>query len=262
MSASRVVLPVAAACLLLASSSVFAQSSAQPAAVTYHDAKRLGGATSFLARRPLTDAASLKRMVTPGMASDIRRVLREAGVVELNDAVMSTLRGVSSTRNVGSCTDAKPASGEVVECSFPVGATMDWMAYRPGIAEGNTAPHALKNFRWAGAQPFDAFLFRVTNNGKTYTFVVPKPCGNIGIMPTPPDLAITKTPDGGTFTAGSPVTFTIAVTNAAPNGAQPANNVRVVDTLPAAGGLAWATATSTRGTRRARTRTGPRSSRR
>lgn len=247
MSASRVVLPAAAACLLLASSA-FAQSPTQPAAVKYHDAKRLGGATSFLARRPLTDAASLRRMVTPGMTNDIRRVLREAGVPELHDSVMTALRGATSTRNVGSCTEAKPANGEVVECSFPVGATMDWMAYRPGVANGNTAPHALKNFRWAGAAPFEAFLFRVTNNGKTYTFVVPKPCGNIGVMPTPPDLAVTKTPDGGTFAAGGPVTFTIAVSNAAPNGAQPANNVRVTDTLPAAGGLAWASATSTRGT--------------
>ncbi len=85
MSVSRVVAPLAAVASLLFSASAFAQSPAPaPAPIKYHEAKRLGGATSFLARRPLTDAASLKRMVTPGMASDIRRVLREA---ELQDIV-------------------------------------------------------------------------------------------------------------------------------------------------------------------------------
>ena len=104
-----------------------------------------------------------------------------------------------------------------------------------------------EEFPLAGAQPLTRSCSASPTTARPYTFVVPKPCGNIGIMPTPPDPAITKTPDGGTFTAGSPVTFTIAVTNAAPNGAQPANNVRVVDTA-GCWRFAWATATSTRGT--------------
>ena len=244
MPGCRVVVPVAASFALLAASA-FAQTPAAGGAPRYHDVKRLGGATSFYVRRPLTDAASLQRMVNArGIDRDIRRVLTLARVPELSDPVLATLRNVSSTRNVGACADARPADGEVVECSFPVGGTMDWMAYRPV----GGAPRVMQLFRWAGTSAFDAFLFRVTANGKTYTFVVPKPCGNMGVVPTPADLRVTKTPDGGTFAAGAPITFTIAVTNPAPNGAEPANNVRVTDTLPSAGGLAWATATSTRGT--------------
>lgn len=50
-----------------------------------------------------------------------------------------------------------------------------------------------------------------------------------------PSLSITKTPDGGTVVAGSPISFTITVHNGGPGAA---SNVDIDDTLPA--GFAWA----------------------
>ena len=51
-----------------------------------------------------------------------------------------------------------------------------------------------------------------------------------------PAIAITKTPDQGTVTAGDSIGFTIEVTN---NGDGTAHGVTVTDTLPANGGLNW-----------------------
>jgi hypothetical protein len=69
-----------------------------------------------------------------------------------------------------------------VECQFQPGATLEWMAYRPNLNRGNRTPGRIERFRWAGRSPFQAFLFRVTNNNRTYTFVVPKICGNLSLM--------------------------------------------------------------------------------
>jgi hypothetical protein len=56
------------------------------------------------------------------------------------------------------------------------------MAYRPNLNRGNRTPGRIERFRWAGRAPFPAFLFRVTNNNRTSTFVVPKICGNLSLM--------------------------------------------------------------------------------
>jgi uncharacterized repeat protein (TIGR01451 family) len=57
------------------------------------------------------------------------------------------------------------------------------------------------------------------------------------IAPLLPTLTISKTPDGGTVTAGDYASFTITVTN---NGPGAATNVDIDDTLPAGpGGLVW-----------------------
>jgi uncharacterized repeat protein (TIGR01451 family) len=66
-------------------------------------------------------------------------------------------------------------------------------------------------------------------------------------IPIPPQLRVVKTPDNGTFTMGSQVTYTIVVSNPAA-GSGPATNVTLTDQLPGNGGLTWTTATTTQGT--------------
>src|SRR5205814_958748 len=64
--------------------------------------------------------------------------------------------------------------------------------------------------------------------------------GHIGCQT--PVLAIAKTPDSGTITAGDTATFTIVVTNLGPG---TATGVTLVDDpLPAGGGVTWATSTT------------------
>jgi hypothetical protein len=148
----------------------------------WHNARQLGGATSFYTP-PLRTAASLKQMAArKGMAEDIRTVLRESGIPETADAVLATLTGAASSVKGGSCDQATPADGTIVECDFQTGSTMLWMAYRPNARKGNRTPGRLESVRWAGAKPFKALLFRVTNDYKIYTFVMPLRCANLSLM--------------------------------------------------------------------------------
>ena len=157
---------------------------AQPArdAEGYRNANRLGGSTSF--HKPaLTNTDSVKRMANAkGMADDIRKVLGDSGIPQTSNAVIAMLSSGLPASVMASCADASPADGVMVECDFQRGATLEWMAYRPNVGRGNRTPSRVEKFRWAGAKPFKAFLFRVTEDNRIYTFVVPKACGNLSLM--------------------------------------------------------------------------------
>lgn len=176
---------------LLLSAAPAAAQSGTSSSDGYKNARRLGGSTSFN-RPPLTTQASLKRMVAKkGVPADIRKVLSDAGIPETADAVLAALDGPLSAQKGLTCSDAVAVEGSMVECDFRPGSTLEWMAYRPNLRKRDPTPGRIERVRWAGRQPFKAFLFKVTNNRKTYTFVVPKPCGNLSLMsmtelPAPP----------------------------------------------------------------------------
>ena len=111
--------------ILLSSSSASAQGTTT--ADGYHNAHRLGGSTSFY-KPPLTNVASLKRMAgARGMEADIRKVLADSGIPDTSVAVLAVLSGATSAAAGGTCTDARPADGVLVECDFQPGATLEWM---------------------------------------------------------------------------------------------------------------------------------------
>ncbi|MCX6538482.1 MAG: hypothetical protein NT151_06050 [Acidobacteria bacterium] len=147
-----------------------------------HNAKRLGGPTAFYTP-PLRTAANLKQLAArKGMADDIRTVLRESGIPEIGDAVLATLAGATSSVRGGFCDEATPADGVIVECDVQPGSTLLWMALRPKGNKGIRTPGRLERVRWAGDKPFRAFLFRVTNDYKIYTFILPMVCSNLSLM--------------------------------------------------------------------------------
>ena len=116
------------------------------------------------------------------MAEDIRTVLRESGIPETADAVLATLAGAAFSVTGGFCDEATPADGTIVACDFQPGSTLLWMAYRPNANKGIRTPGRLERVRWAGTKPFKALLFRVTNDYKIYTFVLPMACSNLSLM--------------------------------------------------------------------------------
>lgn len=133
-----VVCLTALSCLLV-STAVSAQSTDG-----YRDAHRLGGATSFY-RPALTNADSVKRMATSsGIESDIRKVLGDAGIPETSDAVIRMLSGGAPIANVGSCSNAMPQEGDMVECDFQRGSTLEWMSYRPNAGKRDRTPELLR----------------------------------------------------------------------------------------------------------------------
>jgi hypothetical protein len=158
--------------MMLSSSVAFAD--------TYRDAHRLGGSTSFYKR--LTNRASVKVFITTkGQAADVRRALTEAGVPELSDSVIETLTNGTSAGSVGSCSDVQLEEGQIAECRFQKGTTLEWMAYRPNIHKHDRTPGLIRKFRWGGKKPFEAFTFVVVRDHKHYVFVLPKDCGNLAL---------------------------------------------------------------------------------
>lgn len=154
------------------------------------NARRLGGRTAF--NRPaLVKIDTLRQMLkAPNAQADIRKVLSDAGIVEISgprgsvgDTVidaMSSWPEASATETV-SCDTLRPQEGFIAECAFQPGSMMKWMALRPNAPKDRTAG-IVNNVRWAGPKPFSAFIFTATAGGKVYTFVVPKECGNLALL--------------------------------------------------------------------------------
>jgi hypothetical protein len=169
----------------------------------YRNATRLGGTTSFY-RPPLRNAADLRRMATtPNMVADLRAVMEQGGVGQLADRVIETMANPKEVVQGAACGEAMPADGVVVDCMMQVGATLEWMAFKPRKG-GKPVPSLLRQIRWAGRAPYPAFVFRVTTDDQVHTFLVPKVCGNLSLMrtediPKPPvEITVDRhcTPDG------------------------------------------------------------------
>jgi hypothetical protein len=125
-----------------------------------HNATVLGGGTRFTP--PTKDLAALQKLYArPRLQTDLRKVFAEAGVESVTDQFLKAI-----------------AEGTVKDTSVPVGSTMEWMASR--IA-GNLRPHLLRNVTWAGKKPFDAFEIVIDDMNRTYTFWIPKVCGNVAM---------------------------------------------------------------------------------
>ncbi len=153
-----------------------------PAAATAaaHDVRQLGGTTRFY-RGSLATAAGLRRMSSePEMAASMRRMLSEAGVPGLSDALLASLGSVEANYVGVPCIEARPQAGTVVECDVRPGESLEWMVFRPG----GGAPTVVRNVRWAGRQPFRAYLVRLDEDDTSYTFLVPKECGNLSLLST------------------------------------------------------------------------------
>ncbi len=143
-----------------------------PALALEHRSTRLGNpATRF--------ADPLK---TP---EDLRRVLLDE---KLREDVASILR---QSGYLGDLEDFRKAlaSAEIREVQFPVGSLLPAMSTR---LKGR--PFLLRDVRWAGKRPIDAYEFTFISLGRRYKVVTPKPCSNFWVeevLPRPlPVLAL------------------------------------------------------------------------
>jgi hypothetical protein len=83
---------------------------------------------------------------------------------------MAGLSGIS-----GQVFDA--LAGPVTETTIQPGTHMEWMAMKRA-----GKPRIVQNIRWSGRQTFEAWQFTLTDGGYTYTFLVPKVCGNLTLL--------------------------------------------------------------------------------
>lgn len=147
--------------------------------VPVHEIHRLGGSTAFY-KPSLTNVASVQRMARDTtVVANLRTAFGQAGLPDLADGVVAALLATNTSVTGGACSEASPAVGGIVECDVQPGQTLQWMAYNP---PGRSNVGLFRDVRWAGKKPFAAFLFRVVADGRTYTFVIPKVCGNVSLM--------------------------------------------------------------------------------
>ena len=133
---------------------------------TTRTATRLGGARAMT--RPLKDLPALKKWIArPRAQKDLAAVMDKAGLTSVIPQVTKIM------------TDADPAV--MKEIQFPVGNTYDWMALRNG-----GKADIVRNIRWGGKKPIDAWQFIVDDMDKTYTFMVPRICGNLTLITAEP----------------------------------------------------------------------------
>jgi hypothetical protein len=123
--------------------------------------RTLGGPNRFSG--PMHTVDDLRTMIASNQAQ-ISSVLSQAGLGDLSTSFMNVV-----------------ATGYVSDTTVAPGTHMDWMALKRA-GRGSV----LHNVRWTGAQAFDAFQFSVDYAGYSYTFVVPKICGNFALLSRAP----------------------------------------------------------------------------
>ena len=67
-------------------------------------------------------------------------------------------------------------SAQFEETTWNIGETVKWMLFRSQGKIKVTGP-----LEWAGKKPLEVFSIKVKKGFKTYTFIIPKPCGNIAL---------------------------------------------------------------------------------
>ena len=127
----------------------------------------LGGATRFVP--PVNTVDELKRsMSRPEIQRDVDMILDKAGLGSLKADVRRIL-----------------SEGQVTDTPLPVGDRMEWMALRR-----NGTPEISRCLVWRGLNerdPLPGYRFSVTvkelaGNTTTYSFFVPKICGNLSLV--------------------------------------------------------------------------------
>jgi hypothetical protein len=202
-------LTVAAALLLLG---VAAQAAPAPKAAGPKKIMRLGNpATSF--QKPAR--AGKDAIQTP---DDVRRLVRG----KLDD-VMTVLGKAAAhepalSRLTREHLDAAAQQAEITETSFNTGDSIPWMAYRK-----RKQPEVLWNadgLVWGGRKPFGAFVMKFETvdgfKAQQWTMVVPKPCGNLWVVPgeiidrTPPPPKVAVTAGSVCLSLPVPVSITLS----------------------------------------------------
>jgi hypothetical protein len=119
--------------------------------------RTLGGPNRFSG--PMHSVDDLRTMANANRPQIIS-ALGQAGLGDISDKVIDTL-----------------TTGYISDTVVSPGTHFDWMALKRSGRAG-----VLRNLRWTGRDPFDAFQFSVESNGYNYTFIVPKICGNFALV--------------------------------------------------------------------------------
>jgi len=134
-----------------------------------HNVKKLGGTTRF--STPMRGVDDLHAMAKANR-EHLTKVLAMVGLTDVSAQIIDAI-----------------TTGDVTDATIMPGTNMQWMALKR-----SGRPDVLRDVRWAGQSAFDAFKFSVTSSGRTYTFIVPKICGNVSLLSTTTAPTVTEAP--------------------------------------------------------------------
>jgi hypothetical protein len=117
------------------------------------------GLYTFARVRGQIPTAEVMKMLADRYAGDIKYGFDQAGYGDIYLAFIDQLK-----------------SAQFEDTTWNVGDTVKWMLFRSQGKIKVTAP-----VEWAGRKPVEVFAVKVKKGYKTYTFIVPKPCGNIAL---------------------------------------------------------------------------------
>ncbi len=109
----------------------------------------------------------------------------------------------------------KMKAGAFSDSQWAVGDRVMWMLFRN---QGKVK--VTKEIEWAGKAPLDVFAVDVKKDDQIYHFIIPKPCGNIGLKnienapPPPPVYKLAVTPEKAN--ANEPITVDMSGSKNAP----------------------------------------------
>jgi opacity protein-like surface antigen len=122
--------------------------------------RQLGGSTRFCSA-PIQTVDDVRAMAVT-YREDLETVLSMAGLSSITNEFLENM-----------------ARDDIGELSVPPGQRLEWMALRRP-----DGPDLIRNARWEGDEPFDAFVVIVVSGITQYEFLIPKACGNLALLRT------------------------------------------------------------------------------
>jgi len=115
------------------------------------------GQYTFARVRGKIPTPEVMKMLVERYAADIKTGFEKAGYGDLYQPFIDQLK-----------------TAQFEETTWNIGETVKWMLFR---SKGQVQVSG--ELEWAGKKPVEAFAVKVKVGFKTYTFIIPKPCGNI-----------------------------------------------------------------------------------
>jgi len=118
------------------------------------------GQFTFVRVRGEIPTAEVMKMLAERYAQDIRIGFEQAGMGEIYQPFIDQLK-----------------TTQFEDSTWNIGETVQWMLFRSQGKVKVSGP-----LEWAGNKPVESFTVKVKVGYKTYTFMIPKPCGNIAYV--------------------------------------------------------------------------------
>jgi hypothetical protein len=117
------------------------------------------GSYTFVRIKGSIPTPEVMKMLADRYAGDIKYGFDQAGYGDIYLAFIDQLK-----------------SAQFEDTTWNIGETVKWMLFR---SQGKIK--VTGSLEWAGKKPLEVFAVKVKKGFKTYTFIIPKPCGNIAL---------------------------------------------------------------------------------